>query len=202
MNKTALFTAVFALASLQAGAEELPLPEGPYEPTWESLRRYDCPEWFRDAKFGIWAHWGPQCVEESGDLLELRKWMQANGEAIYSTRPWKVFGEGPIADADIAMNGPGFNEGSYSNPSADEIRFTQTRSHLYATVLRWPDADGPQSVTIRSLAKGSKLFTKGIGRVELLGYGPVPFSRTKEGLIVELPAEHDDAIAPVLKIKK
>ena len=28
---------------------------------------YDCPDWFRDAKFGIWAHWGPQCVEESGD---------------------------------------------------------------------------------------------------------------------------------------
>lgn len=140
--------------------------------------------------------------KEYAILLELRKWMQANGEAIYSTRPWKVFGEGPIADADIAMNGPGFNEGSYSNPSADEIRFTQTRSHLYATVLRWPDADGPQSVTIRSLAKGSKLFTKGIGRVELLGYGPVPFKRTKDGLIVELPSQHDDAIAPVLKIKK
>lgn len=67
MNKNALFTAVFALASLPAVAEELPLPEGPYEPTWESLRKYDCPEWFRDAKFGIWAHWGPQCVEESGD---------------------------------------------------------------------------------------------------------------------------------------
>lgn len=38
-----------------------------FEPTWESLKQYDCPEWFRDAKFGIWAHWGPQSVPEQGD---------------------------------------------------------------------------------------------------------------------------------------
>ncbi|RKY04416.1 alpha-L-fucosidase [Candidatus Poribacteria bacterium] len=38
-----------------------------FEPTWESLRNYRCPEWFRDAKFGIWAHWGPQSVPMAGD---------------------------------------------------------------------------------------------------------------------------------------
>ena len=37
------------------------IAEGKFEPTWESLRQYKVPEWFRDAKFGIWAHWGPQC---------------------------------------------------------------------------------------------------------------------------------------------
>lgn len=38
-------------------------PEPPvYENTWESLQRYECPDWFRDAKFGIYAHWGPYCV--------------------------------------------------------------------------------------------------------------------------------------------
>jgi prepilin-type N-terminal cleavage/methylation domain-containing protein len=37
------------------------------QPTWESLRQYQVPEWFRDAKFGIWAHWGPQCEPERGD---------------------------------------------------------------------------------------------------------------------------------------
>lgn len=31
----------------------------PFQPTWESLQRYECPEWFQDAKFGIYAHWGP-----------------------------------------------------------------------------------------------------------------------------------------------
>src|SRR5258708_3405916 len=39
-----------------------------FEPTWESLEfNYRCPDWFRDAKFGIWAHWGPQCQPEQGD---------------------------------------------------------------------------------------------------------------------------------------
>ncbi len=38
-----------------------------FEPTWESLQQYKAPEWFRNAKFGIWAHWGPQCQPEQGD---------------------------------------------------------------------------------------------------------------------------------------
>jgi alpha-L-fucosidase len=44
-----------------------PMRTGKFEPTWESLKQYRCPEWFRDAKFGIWAHWGPQCQPEQGD---------------------------------------------------------------------------------------------------------------------------------------
>ena len=44
-----------------------PVAKGKYKPTWESLSDYQCPEWFRDAKFGIWAHWGPQCQAEYGD---------------------------------------------------------------------------------------------------------------------------------------
>src|SRR5471030_595121 len=38
-----------------------------FEPTWDSLKQYQTPEWFRNAKFGIWAHWGPQCQPEQGD---------------------------------------------------------------------------------------------------------------------------------------
>ncbi len=45
------------------------MEQGRFEPTWQSLSGYDVPEWFRDAKFGIWAHWGPQCVEGSGDWM-------------------------------------------------------------------------------------------------------------------------------------
>src|ERR1017187_9510642 len=41
--------------------------EGPYRPNWDSMLQYDAPEWYRDAKFGIWAHWSPQCVPEHGD---------------------------------------------------------------------------------------------------------------------------------------
>ncbi|MGZ8523717.1 MAG: alpha-L-fucosidase [Chitinophagaceae bacterium] len=43
------------------------IAEGPFKPTWESLQNYKTPKWFRDAKFGMWAHWGPQCEPESGD---------------------------------------------------------------------------------------------------------------------------------------
>ncbi|GGF76410.1 alpha-L-fucosidase [Wenyingzhuangia marina] len=38
-----------------------------FKPNWESLSKYKVPDWFRDAKFGMWAHWGPQCEPEAGD---------------------------------------------------------------------------------------------------------------------------------------
>ena len=44
-----------------------PMQTGKFEPTWQSLENYQTPAWFRDAKFGIWAHWGPQCQPEQGD---------------------------------------------------------------------------------------------------------------------------------------
>lgn len=44
-----------------------PADSGKFEPTWQSLQQYETPEWFRNAKFGIWAHWGPQCQPEQGD---------------------------------------------------------------------------------------------------------------------------------------
>lgn len=57
-----------ALAA-RAGETKLNLPvaDGPFKPEMDSLLRYQCPDWFRDAKFGIWAHWGPQAVPMDGD---------------------------------------------------------------------------------------------------------------------------------------
>jgi alpha-L-fucosidase len=43
------------------------MEQGKFEANWESLKQYQTPDWFRDAKFGIWAHWGPQCQPEMGD---------------------------------------------------------------------------------------------------------------------------------------
>jgi len=51
----------------QAAGSRVPMATGPFEPTWPSLTKYETPEWFRNAKFGIWAHWGPQCEPEHGD---------------------------------------------------------------------------------------------------------------------------------------
>jgi len=44
-----------------------PIAHGKFQATWQSLQQYKVPEWYRNAKFGIWAHWGPQCQPEQGD---------------------------------------------------------------------------------------------------------------------------------------
>ena len=76
-----LGTLAFALTSGgRAAGAELEYAEGPFKPTWESLQtQYRAPEWFRDAKFGIWAHWGPQCEPEHGDWYARNMYMQGNG---------------------------------------------------------------------------------------------------------------------------
>lgn len=52
---------------------------GPFQPTWESLAAgFAVPEWFRDAKLGIWAHWGPQCQPEMGDWYAQRMYQPKN----------------------------------------------------------------------------------------------------------------------------
>jgi alpha-L-fucosidase len=56
---------------------------GPFAPTWDSLSGYQAPEWFRDAKFGIWAHWGPQCVPEQGDWYARQMYQQGNHDYDY-----------------------------------------------------------------------------------------------------------------------
>jgi alpha-L-fucosidase len=53
---------------------------GPFQPTWDSLKHYQIPEWFRDVKFGIWAHWDAQCVPEEGDWYARQMYMQGNGQ--------------------------------------------------------------------------------------------------------------------------
>jgi alpha-L-fucosidase len=61
------------------------VPNGPFQSFWESLKSYRCPDWFRDAKFGIWAHWSPQCVPEQGDWYARNMYIQ--GQAQYE---WHV----------------------------------------------------------------------------------------------------------------
>jgi alpha-L-fucosidase len=53
---------------------------GPFKPDWSSLLEYDAPEWYRDAKFGIWAHWSPQCVPEAGDWYARNMYLQGHGQ--------------------------------------------------------------------------------------------------------------------------
>ena len=57
--------------------------DGPYQPTWESLLEYEAPDWYRDAKFGIWAHWSPQCVPEAGDWYARNMYMEGSKDYKY-----------------------------------------------------------------------------------------------------------------------
>ena len=129
--------------------------------------------------------------KEEAILKEFGAWMKVNKESIVGTRPWKKFGEGPIADSDIAINAQGFNDGQYTKAGSSEIRFTQKGNILYATALAWSDN---MQLTIKSLA------TERISSVELLGYGKIPFSQSSDAFSVTLPKKVN-TIAPVLKIK-
>lgn len=60
-------------------AKALPMQKGKFEPTWESLQQYQTPDWYRDAKFGIWAHWGPQCEPEDGDWYAREMYAEGSG---------------------------------------------------------------------------------------------------------------------------
>ena len=136
--------------------------------------------------------------KEARILDDLEAWMSVNKESIFGTRPWVRFGEGPVAEKAIKLNAQGFNDGQYSNMDSRDIRFNQTKKHLYVTAMGWPD-DG--KLVIKSLAKGNKDFRKSISSVYLLGYGKLKASQTAEGLCVSLP-KPTNQIAPVLKITK
>lgn len=64
----------------------LQIRKGPYEPTFESLRTFECPEWFRDAKFGIWSHWGAQSVPMYGDWYARNMYCEGSEQYLYHIR--------------------------------------------------------------------------------------------------------------------
>jgi alpha-L-fucosidase len=61
---------------------------GPFRPYWESLKAYKCPDWFRDAKFGMWAHWSPQCVPEQGDWYARGMYVQGSAQYNYHLKTY------------------------------------------------------------------------------------------------------------------
>ena len=86
-TKILLASLILSIGTLSAQNYQVPVSEknepmmkGKFQPTWESLENYQVPEWFRNAKFGIWAHWGPQCVEGSGDWMARSMYMEGTSE--------------------------------------------------------------------------------------------------------------------------
>jgi len=64
------------------------MTDGPYQATLESLRQFRCPDWFRDAKFGIWSHWGPQSVPRYGDWYARNLYIEGSDQYRYHLRTY------------------------------------------------------------------------------------------------------------------
>jgi alpha-L-fucosidase len=133
--------------------------------------------------------------KELAILHDIKAWMDVNGISIYGTRPWKTFGEGPSAENAKPLHAQGFNENN--NYSAQDVRFVQRNDTVFATIMRWPEE---RSYTLKSLGTASGYVESAAQSVELLGYGAVPFTNKEEGLVVTLPEENTNVIAPVLAV--
>ena len=64
------------------------VPDGPFLPFWDSLKSYRTPDWFSDAKLGIWAHWTPQCVPEQGDWYARNMYIQGTPQYEYHVKTY------------------------------------------------------------------------------------------------------------------
>jgi alpha-L-fucosidase len=77
--------APFSLRQLQAqnSGNAIQLTPGPFQASWPSLKAYTIPDWFADAKFGIWSHWGPQSAVGDGDWYARNMYIQGSKQNLY-----------------------------------------------------------------------------------------------------------------------
>jgi alpha-L-fucosidase len=136
---------------------------------------------------------GPKADGTIADVMQDRlrgvgSWLSVNGEAIYGTRPWSVYGEGPTREEIGSWTN---SDGKYQFKSGD-IRFTRKGNILYAIMLEWPDT----KITINSL-KGIK-----INKLSMLGSDEnIQWRQVTNGLTVSLPSNPASPYANTLKLE-
>jgi len=119
--------------------------------------------------------------KEIAVLDKITAWMSVNSEAIYETRPWKIFGEGPNRVASGAFHG-----NSVASLGSEDVRFTRTKDNrvIYALLLGHPS----QETTVEALGLSSIHSPGRIGKVEILGVqSPATWRQTERGLSVKIP---------------
>jgi len=144
---------------------------------------------------------GQPDADEIGIVGEIGAWLKVNGGAIYATRPWKVYGEGPLTRTSEKGQFDGQRDVQANPFTPEDIRFTQSKDGktLYAIVLQSP-LDG--KVALKTLASNSGLWPARVGAVRLLGGPKLKFTRDENGLHVSLPEKFDGKIAFALKIRE
>lgn len=127
-------------------------------------------------------------------LKRLGAWVRVNGEAIYATRPWLVFGEGPnVRMGDRDRRSP------YTHQN---LRFTRSKDGrtLYVVQLAWPGAG--ERFTVTSLAAGRPGADLGVEGVALLGCDePIDWARDEQGLHITSPAAAPDELAVAYRVR-
>lgn len=122
--------------------------------------------------------------QELAIVEEITAWMQVNSSAIYDTRPFKIYGEGPATESTAPLKDQGFNEGKGKPFGPQDIRFATKGETLYAFVLGWPE-DGVAK--IRSLGKRNNALGKSVSRIDMLGAGSLSFNQEDDALNIVLP---------------
>ncbi|MEM8945344.1 MAG: alpha-L-fucosidase [Planctomycetota bacterium] len=130
--------------------------------------------------------------EDQRILREIGQWLAVNGEAIYGTRPWKTYGEGPTGTA------TGHLSESKNKPfTAKDFRFTKKGNALYAIGLAWPT----EPIEIASLARSTDKLGDEIAKVTLLGSdATIDWKHTATSLTIDLSSVAPQPNAYVLKV--
>ncbi|PKA99686.1 alpha-L-fucosidase [Flavobacteriaceae bacterium MAR_2009_75] len=133
----------------------------------------------------------PQPVKER--LLKMGQWLNVNGEAIYGTRPFKIYGEGETKVVEGHLS-----EEKNPDNSAKDIRFTTKGHQLYAIALDWPKDN---VLKIKTLKKDNPYLRKTIKKITLLGYDTaLEFKESSSELSIVLPKKKMGDYAFVFKI--
>jgi alpha-L-fucosidase len=124
-------------------------------------------------------------------LLDVGAWLSINGEAIYGTRAWRTYGEGPTKVA-----AGSFHDTDTAKYTAEDFRFTTKGDGIYAIGLAWPTSG---EVVIRSLAR--TVGSEPVQSVALVGSdAKLRFEQSADGLHVQLPAESPAKYAYALHV--